>query len=108
MRFLVLAFAAALGLTACATQPPPVAEVTQRVHDQALRAAVGGTWRSAEPRARDAYRHPYESLDFWGLRPGMTVVEIDPGGEAWWSEILAPYARQTGGRYIAGYADLSA
>ena len=38
----------------------------------------------------------------------MTVVEIDPGAEAWWTEILAPYAARTGGRFVAGYVDLAA
>ena len=37
---------------------------------------------------------------FWGLKPGMTVVEIEPAG-GYWTEILAPYLRLTGGRYIA-------
>jgi predicted methyltransferase len=75
--------------------------------DEALQAAIAGAWRTPANRARDAWRHPLESLTFWGLQPGMTVVEIDPGAGAWWSEILAPYLAQTGGRYVAGYADLS-
>jgi len=73
--------------------------------DAALKAAVEGARRPAAHRARDQHRHPYESLTFWGLRPGMTVIEISPGGEAWWSEILVPYAKATGGTYIAGYND---
>ena len=80
----------------------------QAVEPAAIRAAVDAPWRSPEHRARDAWRHPVESLQFWGLRPGMTVVEIDPGGEAWWTEILAPYAKATGGRYVASYVDLAA
>lgn len=73
--------------------------------DANLANAVGSPLRSAEHRARDVWRHPYESLTFWGLRPGLTVIEIAPGGEAWWTEILLPYARATGGRYIAAYND---
>lgn len=73
--------------------------------DAALTAAVNGDWRPAEHRARDQWRHPAESLAFWGLRPGATVVEIDPGGEAWWTQILAPYARATNGRYIGVVSD---
>jgi predicted methyltransferase len=72
-----------------------------------LQGVIDGSQRSAANRGRDAWRHPYESLTFWGLQPGMTVIEIDPGAGAWWSEILAPYLAQTGGRYLAGYADLS-
>jgi predicted methyltransferase len=44
--------------------------------------------RVGKPGARDACRHPHESLIFWGLKPGMTVVEIDPGAKGWWTEIL--------------------
>ena len=73
--------------------------------DAALSAAIDGAWRESQSRARDAYRHPYESLTFWGLKPGMTVVEVDPGTRGWWTEILAPYARATGGVYIAALPD---
>ncbi len=73
--------------------------------DPALAAAVAGDWRSAQDKARDRWRRPAESLAFWGLRPGMTVVEIDPGGGAWWSQILAPYARATNGRFIGVVSD---
>ena len=65
-----------------------------------LLAAVNGPQRSAKNKARDPWRHPAESLAFWGLAPGMTVVEIDPSG-GYWTEILAPYLKATGGRYIA-------
>jgi predicted methyltransferase len=69
--------------------------------DPAIAAAVDGSWRASVARARDAFRHPAESLAFWGLKPGMTIVEIDPGANGWWTGILAPYARATGGRYVA-------
>lgn len=69
--------------------------------DSAIAAAVDGSWRVPKARARDAFRHPVESLAFWGLKPGMTIVEIDPGANGWWTGILAPYARATGGRYVA-------
>ncbi len=73
--------------------------------DSALSAAIDGAWRGPQSRARDAYRHPYESLTFWGLKSGMTIVEVDPGVRGWWTEILAPYARATGGVYIAALPD---
>jgi predicted methyltransferase len=64
------------------------------------------TDRGATPnRARDAWRHPAESLAFWGLKPGMTVVEVDPGAKGWWTQILAPYARATHGAYLAALPD---
>lgn len=74
--------------------------------DKALKAAIAGPQRTAASVARDGARHPYESLVFWGLKPKQTVIEIAPGG-GYWTEILAPYAKATGGHYIAGVADLS-
>ncbi len=52
--------------------------------------------------ARDAYRHPTETLAFFGLEPAMTVVEIWPGS-GWYTEILAPYL-QDGKLYTAHFA----
>lgn len=69
--------------------------------DETLLAAISSPERSAADRARDAARRPYESLTFWGLRPGLTVVEIEPGAGGWWSAILRPYLADTGGRYVA-------
>jgi len=68
--------------------------------DAALATAIQNPSRSAQFAARDRYRHPRESLSFWGLRPGMTIVEIWPSG-GYWAEILAPYAKATGGHYVA-------
>ena len=68
--------------------------------DGTLARAVAGAARSPKNRARDPWRHPLATLAFWGLKPGMTVVEIEPAG-GYWTEILAPYLRSTGGRYIA-------
>lgn len=74
---------------------PPTPE-----EDAALLSAIESPSRPAEAKARDAFRHPYESLTFWGLRPGLTVVEIEPGQAGWWRAILEPYATATGGRYV--------
>jgi predicted methyltransferase len=67
-----------------------------------LAAAIAGPQRSAENRARDVWRHPAETLGFFGIRPEMTVVEISPGG-GWYTEILAPYLREKGKLYAAAY-----
>jgi predicted methyltransferase len=72
--------------------------------DPALQAAIAAPDRSAVNVARDAARHPYESLRFWGLKPRQTVLEILPGG-GYWTEILAPYALATGGHYEAAVSD---
>jgi predicted methyltransferase len=106
------ALALLAALSACAAPMSGAGEGTASMAaprpDAVLAAVITGSQRTAEQRVRDAYRRPAESLAFWGLRPGMTVVEISPGAEAWWSYILAPYAARTGGRFVAGYADLSA
>jgi predicted methyltransferase len=106
---LALAIFTATWLSPCvssAGQTDQHAATTASGADAALAAVVTGEWRSAENRARDAYRHPVEALTFWGLAPGMTVLEIQPGG-GWWTEILAPYAQRTGGRFYATGVDLA-
>jgi predicted methyltransferase len=51
--------------------------------------ATAGEWRSAEARRRDIYRHPKETLLFFGLKDDMHVVEMSPGS-GWYTAILAP------------------
>jgi predicted methyltransferase len=72
----------------------------------AIEQAVNGDWRSADSKSRDVYRHPGEALTFWGLKPGMSILEIQPGG-GWWTEILAPYARITKGEFAATATDIA-
>ena len=62
---------------------------------------IAGPQRSAPNRVRDPYRHPKETLEFFGLKDDMTVVEIWPGGGMWWTEILAPYLAERGKLYEA-------
>lgn len=59
--------------------------------------------RSEANRARNDARHPAETLDFFGIEPDMTVVEIGPGG-GWYAEIIAPFVLHAG-TYIAGLDD---
>ena len=65
----------------------------------ALAAAVAAPTRTPTNVARDRYRHPIETLSFFGVRPNHTVVEIWPGG-GWYTEILAPYLAQGGGTFM--------
>jgi predicted methyltransferase len=67
-----------------------------------LRAAAESDHRSPEHRARNASRHPAATLAFFGIRDDMTVVEISPGG-GWYTEILAPFLRDSGKLYAANY-----
>jgi predicted methyltransferase len=70
------------------------------VPDAALKVAVANPARSANFVARDKVRHPAEELAFFGIKPGMTVVELWPGG-GYWSEILGPYLAKQGTYYAA-------
>jgi predicted methyltransferase len=73
---------------------PAQAQDVEALIDQAMT----GSHRSDANKARDKYRHPKETLLFFGLKPNMTVVEITPGA-GWYTEILAPVMR--GGVYYA-------
>jgi len=73
--------------------------------DDALRAVINDPERSDKERARDEFRHPYETLTFFGIQPDMTVVELAPSG-GWYTEIIAPYVAGQG-QYVAGHFDLS-
>ena len=64
-----------------------------------LEEAVSGPWRTDSNRVRDRYRHPVETLNFFGVKPSMTVVEISPA-TGWFTEILAPFLAANG-KYIA-------
>lgn len=114
MRTLVLAALAASLLSAPAqaqSTPPDQSALPHRqglsmempvfAEDAALQAAIASDTRPEADRARDAQRHPFETLTFWGLQPGQTIVEIEPGRAGWWRNILEPYAQATGGRYVA-------
>ena len=69
--------------------PPPADS------DARLKWAIEGPHRSPANRARDVYRHPFETLTFFGIKKNMTVVELWPGG-GWYTEILAPFLRDEG------------
>lgn len=72
-----------------------------------LDAAIAGEQRTAEERARDVWRRPKETLEFFGVEPSMTVVEIWPGG-GWYAKILAPYLKSGGGVYYAAHVNPAA
>ena len=71
-----------------------------------LDAALQGAWRDPANVARDQYRHPKETLGFFGIAPTQTVIEITPGG-GWYAEILAPYLNDKG-QYVAAVVDPAA
>lgn len=95
---LLISAAVCLGfaLPSAAKTATPSAEADR----QAIAAAVADPGRSSANRARDQYRHPAETLGFFGVRPSDTVVEIWPGG-GWYSEILGPLTKAKGKLYLA-------
>ena len=109
MQRSLLLGAALLALTAC-SGPQTRADTASDVdagHAARLDTVLAGDWRSADNRARDAARHPAETLRFFGVRPGQTVIEITPGSGAWYAEILAPYLHDSG-QYIGAMVDPAA
>ncbi len=109
MQRSLLLGAALLALTACSgpqTRADTAADL-DAAHVARLDGVLAGDWRSAANRARDTARHPAETLAFFGVRPGQTVIEITPGSGAWYAEILAPYLHDDG-QYVAAMVDPAA
>jgi len=116
MRLLPLAAALLLASAAANAVPPPApmppalpppdmdAPAAQEAPSanaeaDAIAQALAGDWRSEKNRARDQYRHPQETLAFFGVEPEQTLLEIWPGG-GWYAEVLAP-ALNAHGHYVA-------
>ena len=95
---LLAALLACAGAACASTQPGTIA--LDGEDQAALKAAIAAPSRTPANVARDRYRHPYETLSFFGVEADDTVVEIWPGG-GWYAEILAPYVIQGGGTYYA-------
>lgn len=121
MKRLAIFAASALALTACnsgdspavpADEPeisvttdgePTVSETVSSA--DILQTAINGDWRSDEARARDEWRNPAETLQFFGVEPNHTVIEIWPG-RGWYTNILAPYLNSGGGQLVAAVWDI--
>lgn len=82
--------------TATVVSPPLIPEAVSS--ETRLRAILAGEHRSVANKARDNYRHPLETLLWFGLSEEMTVVEVLPSS-GWYAEIIAPFLRQRG-QYI--------
>ncbi|MBU1376819.1 MAG: methyltransferase [Alphaproteobacteria bacterium] len=94
--------AGAAALAGCRGQPAQ----PKAAPPKTIAAAIAGPWRGAADKARDRWRHPAESLAFWGLKPGATVVEFWPGA-GWYTEILAPFLDATGGKLYAAHLQIT-
>jgi predicted methyltransferase len=97
MRF-ALTLTASVAMAALALPVRPAWATGQ--FDSKLEAAVNSDLRPATDKARDPYRHPLQTLTFFGLKPNMTVVELWPFG-GWYTQILAPYLHDHGMLYAA-------
>ena len=123
MKHLPIVLAIAVLLTACGNQSADQAAATAPAKPAApldqpakpsppasaadltgakLDAILAGSWRSDKNKARDQYRHPKETLQFFGVKPSDTLIEITPGG-GWYTEVLAPLTKGSG-TYIAAIA----
>lgn len=85
---------AVLVVASCATGS------SRQTTTEALTTILAAEHRSPENRARDRFRHPKETLLFFGIRPEMRVLEVwpEPG---WYSEVIAPLLREKGKYYAA-------
>lgn len=82
-----------------------ISPLTQASDDHSsISNAVRSEHRAAANTARDVYRHPQETLEFFGLKPDMTVLEILPGA-GWYTEILAPVLQEQGKLIVASFGD---
>jgi predicted methyltransferase len=72
VRRLLLALPAALLLASCAMPDAPAST--------SLDAAIAAPYRGQKAQARDVYRHPKQTLEFFGVEPTQSVLEIAPGG----------------------------
>lgn len=90
----ILLSALLLSVVACSSGNKTKEDVLPKT----LEEAVNSSFRTPENMKRDIYRHPLETLKFFGVTPEMTVVEIWPSG-GWYTEILAPFLAEKG-RYV--------
>ena len=102
MRRTTVLMALVLAATGCSTrdtdQAAPAAAPASTSGPAALKAAIESPERDTANRARDGFRHPLQTLEFFGVKPDQTVIEITPSG-GWYTEILAPYL-DAEGHYI--------
>ncbi len=99
---------AVMALAACRAPEDPAPSARIAVEPGPSRGsldwAIAGEWRLPEEKARDQWRHPLETLRFFGIKPNSVVVEAQPGA-GWYSAILAPYLKEGGGELIAAGFD---
>ncbi len=105
MKKLLLVLACVSVITACHSDgdSKPNARQEAKQFESAIAPVLAGDWRSDTNKARDQYRHPQQTLGFFGVKASDTVVEITPGG-GWYTEVLAPLLKDKG-RYFGTVTD---
>jgi len=100
MKTLGTVGALALILAACSSGAETTSAATDAAEEsqvaRARLAEVIGHSRRDETRARDEWRHPLDTLSFFGIEPDMTIVEVLPGNGGWYTQILAPLTAEQG------------
>jgi predicted methyltransferase len=91
-------FSITVAMLAACSGPAPETEAAVEMSPVAI--AIAGDHRIEKERQRDPYRHPKETLEFFGLTPELSVVELWPGG-GWYTKIIAPVVRGRGTYYAA-------
>ncbi len=105
--FALAAFALMASCRDDAADPAPAAPGRKPAAEapaDGLASAIAGSWRTETEKARDPWRHPAETLTFFGVKPSDTVVEIAPGG-GWYTAILGPWLKAGGGKLYAAHVD---
>jgi predicted methyltransferase len=106
MKKMMLALSCVAVLAGCASKGGSDAATDKQsiaAYDDAMQAILKGDWRDPKNTPRDPYRHPKETLGFFGVKASDTVVEISPSA-GWYSEILGPLVKDKG-RYIGVVTD---
>lgn len=95
-----LLLAAAIPALPLAAQQAGHSDHAAHMQANPIGAAIAAPTRTPANVARDKYRHPAETLEFFGVTPTQTVVEYAPAG-GWYTEILAPLLKDKGTFYAA-------
>ena len=110
-QFIIITLTASLLLSACGKKDEPkegvkteYIESTPKIitANESLLMLIDGAHRSDNNKARNQYRHPVETLEFFGVKPESSVVELWPGG-GWYAEVLATFLKDKGKYYAASF-----
>lgn len=100
LRRIGMGGAVAALLPACTKAPEEEAPVPGKPEEGSLIWAIEGNWRNASHRDRDRFRHPIETIEFFGIDPRDTVIDVWPGS-GYMTGILAPWLARGKGQYVA-------